>query len=70
MIKENLYEVSRILSKLDTAYNNSDSKDFKKMWLSKWNDFAKENSGKNFKPRDYDFEQELNVDKSNIMCNS
>ena len=30
----------------------------------------KENSGKNFKPRDYDFEQELNVDKSNIMCNS
>lgn len=65
MIKENFFEVSRVLSKLENAYNKSQNIEFKKLWLNKWNDYAKQNSSSNFKPRDFDLEQEFNVDNDN-----
>lgn len=70
MIKKNLYQVSSVLSRLDKAYNNAENKQFKKIWLSKWNDYAEKNTHDNFKPRDFDYEQKFNVDKSNMMCNN
>tara|TARA_R100000995_G_scaffold84591_3_gene63799 strand:+ start:36 stop:233 length:198 start_codon:yes stop_codon:yes gene_type:complete len=53
---ENLYEVSRVLSKLDRAYNMAEDKRFKKLWLGKWNEYAKKNASKHFKPRDFEYE--------------
>ena len=57
MIKENLFDVALLLSKLDRAYNNAEDEQFKRLWLAKWNEYAEQNTYDNFKPRDYDFEQ-------------
>ena len=54
---ENLYEVSRVLSKLDRAYSMAEDKKFKELWLNKWNEYAKKNASKQFKPRDFEYEQ-------------
>ena len=56
---ENFYEVSRVLSKLDKAYNNAEEYEFKKLWLDKWNEYAKKNASKHFKPRSFELEWKM-----------
>ena len=58
-MKTNSYFIlnSKILTNLDTAYRNANNEEFKKLWLKKWNSYAKENC--NLKPRDYDLEKEF-----------
>ena len=34
----------------------AEDKRFKKLWLGKWNEYAKKNASKHFKPRDFEYE--------------
>jgi len=60
---------SKILTNLDIAYRNANDEQFKKLWLEKWNSYAKQNS--NLKPRNYElerkFENELLNNQTDIV---
>ena len=55
----NFFKVSSVLTKLDTAYRNATNEQFKKLWLNKWNEYAKDNCNGALGKRDYDREKKF-----------
>tara|TARA_R100000654_G_scaffold53785_2_gene79899 strand:- start:1397 stop:1597 length:201 start_codon:yes stop_codon:yes gene_type:complete len=55
----NFFKVSSVLTKLDTAYRNATNVQFKKLWLNKWNEYAKDNCNGALGKRDYDTEKKF-----------
>mgnify|MGYP003112361314 CR=1 FL=1 len=55
----NFFETSSVLTRLNTAYERATNEDFQKLWLKKWNQYAKENCNGALGERDFDTEKKF-----------
>jgi len=61
----NFFKTSSVLTRLDTAYRNASNEEFQKLWLDKWNQYAKENCNGALGKRDFDLEKKFNKQSLN-----
>ena len=65
MKTSNFFKASSVLTRLDNAYRKANNLEFKKLWLSKWNEYAKENCDGALGKRDFELENKFNNHKLN-----